>query len=260
VLFPEVSVDLHYWPSQEGGGSEVYLLTTSTAKKYPQWLHERDLSKYAIEREDGAWSLRPLWQSGCDGPVGDVEIDFDGDNVVDIVCFSGLEGNSEGWLPLVVVSGATGKSLGKLEGEEFVVTQSADGVRTRSMEIDVRANEPRATVSRVIVVRDQAIAVEHSERTTVDRTFREPFQPLLAPGSEAEAVRALGGRERLLDHFVALKYPGATSEYFAYRGIRSLRQIGAPLGSDRSTWPEGTRILLDYTPPRATAEPATPVP
>jgi hypothetical protein len=259
LLYPDLWFAVYYWPSVEGAEKELYAVTQSSGDLHPQGPPSRGLAKHAIEHDNGRAKLRPLWHSGCGGPVAELELDFDGDDVIDVVCLSALPGDDGGVPPFVVISGANGARIGEINGEEVLVTQSAGGLRVRSMGTESEADSPRKfRVKLNYEMREGKLVVEHSERREIDVMTTHLEQPLLRAGSEAGGLAAPGTGERLVGHFVAYNYRPTETDYRLYAGIPRVGRVGEKLGLDRSAWTERTHVLLDYRPPRATAEPATP--
>ena len=99
---------------------------------------QRYLRKVSVETVGGTLEVRDLWMDEggkepqahiIDGPVGELELDFDGDGIVDVVCFSGSPGYDGAVRPLHVLSGRTGREIGTIEGFEVAIIEGAGGQR-----------------------------------------------------------------------------------------------------------------------------------
>jgi len=272
---------MHYWPSREGGGRQVYVLTHSTGQLHPKGIPSRGLTKYTIDSSSGAVVLREQWGCAIQGPVTDLELDFDDDGVIDVVAFSGLEGNEVGTTPLVIVSGRTGERLGEIEGDELVVTRSATGVKVRTLGTrqDVVAVgdstywvETRIQRLYVLEEGELSLAWEREEPgycalggplepRTGPRDFRVPDigrpraadKPLLRPKRETEDLASLAPGERLLAHvLVADARVLLCFDRGPWHGIAALRRVGEQILWPGKDAPElaNARILFEYHPPK----------
>ena len=100
-LFGSPWIATYYWPTREGHGREFYVQQQSSAGLTVNYPPQRYLRKVSVETVGGTLEVRDLWMDEggkepqahiIDGPVGELELDFDGDGIVDVVCFSGSPG------------------------------------------------------------------------------------------------------------------------------------------------------------------------
>lgn len=250
-LFGPVWIASYFWASREGSGREIYIIEQSSRDLSALSPPSRTLRKAVVGENGGSLSVRDLWQRdtgdllpvGCEGPVAQLEQDFNGDGVVDIVCFSAMTGRGEPRSPLVVFSGATGRRMGELGGYEFVLSAGKDG-RTQ---VATLGRDGYRTYS----VRDACLVVDRLVEQDAEKMGRieRPLGPAgknAGSGSGADTVMLPEGR--LLAHFVLSYAPGDLPES-PFRGIPVLSFVAQSLvwnGDD--ALPEGSVILLKYQP------------
>jgi hypothetical protein len=242
-LYPDLWFAVYYWPSVEGAAKELYAVTQSSGDLHPQGPPSRGLAKYVIEHDNGRAKLRPLWHSGCEGPVAELELDFDGDQVIDVVCFSGSEGTQQRSEPLVVVSGKTGEAIGTLDGYQVVILETPGGAKTfATFKRDgyrtyVLGEDGRLTLQRFVEV----------------DTFGDP--PLFSPRRKAaqgeHVVAALRPGERIIHNFVVQPAPVTVDTEFEKVPVLGAvgERLTLPPGGAKAL--EAAHILLDYQPTKA---------
>lgn len=257
-LFSPFWFAAYYWPSREGDGHELYVLTHSTGALHPQGIWSRGLTKYTIESSGGAVTLGYRWGCAIPGPAANLELDFDDDGVIDILCFSGLPGSEWGVGPLVVISGATGERIGELgtySSIEGVVTESRDSKR-RVVVLD------RSGFMYYELTDEGRLALVRVDEAPDDKVMLRLNDSLLRgarlPGAATPAL-VLEAGEKVLADFKLSPAPAAEESLPAVRHLPPLARIG-----ERMVWPgkdspelQNAHILVEYW-PQPEKEPAPP--
>jgi hypothetical protein len=242
-LYPGLWFAVYYWPSTEAAGKELYAVTQSSGMLHPQAPPSRGVTKYRIEHEGERGTLRPLWHSACEGPVAELELDFDGDDVIDVVCFSGSPGSQQRSEPLVVLSGKTGEEIGKLDGYEVVISETAGGAKKFS----TFQHDGYRTY---VLGEDGKLALR---RFVEADTFGDP--PLLSPRRKAaqgeHVVAALRPGERVIHNFVVRPAPVTVDTEFEKVPVLGAvgERLTLPPGGAKAL--EAAHVLFDYQPTKA---------
>jgi hypothetical protein len=244
----------YYWPSYEGSGREFYVLQESSEID-PRYPPLGMLRKVKATEGEGGLSIQDLWiQDDPDmgaygeptakyihGPIADLQLDFDGDGVVDVVTYSSLPGDTGGIWPLVILSGKTGDEIGELDGYEFVITRDASGL------IHVRT-QGEGGYREYAAGNGEIKLTQHSNRSL------ESMRPMLpGPGAAVQGVATAQGvvpvGEQLIDHFVLPLTPvHVWKEQF--KDVRKLKELGkivrATFGA--KSLPSSAHVYADYKP------------
>mgnify|MGYP001434211634 CR=1 FL=1 len=225
---PYVTIVTLYWPSVERA-DELIVLQQTTASLGPKYGFPRLLRRVRVSngttpaiRVEDLWKgslLSPWGGRVVDGPIADIERDFDGDGVIDLVVVKSVDGGTEGVGPLEVISGANGQSLGKLDGYEFELGRDASG---------------RALVTVLGGGRSGSYILQKGEGF-VSRGPAEAVSP--------EAKASEGGRQAEEDRFLVPFPPGSAAPR---KNVRRLREIGNPIDSaslEKRTEAQGWMVI-----------------
>ncbi len=259
TLFGSPWIATYYWPTREGHGREFYVQQQSTSGLSVNGPPQRYLRKVSVEVNGGTLEVKDLWtdERGTEpqarivsGPVSELDLDFDGDGVVDVVCFSGVRGEQFGNSPLIVLSGRTGDEIGRLNGYEFVITEDASAHKKittlgregyRHYEVD---NEGQVTL------RDSA---------PLDDEGARPLLQQAKAGKGTVSTLGLKADDHVVADFVLPHRPANLISH-ALQELKVLTPIGErmslPPGGVKQL--QGARVLLDYRP--KPMEPAVPAP
>lgn len=240
----------HYWASKEGGGHEFYVVQEMESGRAKIYATQRSLRKVVAEERSGGIEIRDLWMDATgkspvgqflNAPVADVELDFDGDGVVDVLVYDGDRNRQSANPPLRILSGKTGKEIARLEGYEFLVTErpgggkvvtSVDGSGYRVYE--TTAETPLKLTSRKESDPNDDRALERLENLTTARKRLASAQALAS--------------ERVLEHFVMPGRPAALNPAL-FTGIRQLKELGKMTIEQREIDAgRDARIYLNYWP------------
>jgi hypothetical protein len=248
---------IYYWASQEGRGREFFVQGQRTSSLSPYHPPMRDIGKVRVEgsgtrlKAEIAWKTaegKPLG-SGSSGPVAALEIDFDLDNVIDIVAFAGGSRGTTQYAksPLVVISGRTGEVMGTVGTEddyEYLVFEAADGRRHV-------VTQGRTGFGRYVVNDDAKVELEGREELG-DEAMLQGRSALLrgarSPSTGKEALQ-LAPREKVLAHFLAelriSRFDGPGFRGLATPPVVGL-QLRMPPGGAKDL--PNAHVLLDYWP------------
>jgi hypothetical protein len=248
-IFGSAWVATYYWPTREGHGREFYVQQQSSTGLTVNTPPQRYLRKVAVEEASGALEITDLWldKHGKEpqariitGPVAEFELDFDGDGVADVLCFSGVSGEQFGGSPLIVLSGNTGDEIGRLDGYEFVITE------------DVVGHKKISTLGREGY---RTYALDNERKLTLGRSAPlddEGARPLLEQAQAGEAtVSTLGlkAADRVIADFVLPHRPANLISH-ALQELKVLKPIGErmslPPGGMKTL--QGVRVLLNHEP------------
>lgn len=245
--FPWIAT--YYWPTRDGHGREFYVQQQSPAGVTVNYPPQRYLRKVSVETVGGTLDVRDLWMDEdgkepqaqiIDGPVAELELDFDGDGIVDVVCFSGSPGYDGAVGPLHVLSGKTGREIGKIEGFEIVIVEGAGGQR-RFKTLD------RDGYRTYDLTEDGKLGMEQFQRADADTAEPLLMQVQGTPQGRA-TVLGLKANEKVVDDFLVTA--PTSSNPNAFRSLRVLKLVGerlrVPPGGAKSL--RDTHILLDYRP------------
>jgi hypothetical protein len=235
---------IFYWASREGRGRELYVLSQSTEDLSPTYIAPRRLAKVTVDGTGTDLTIRPLWETSCEGPATTFELDFDRDGVVDVMCFSGSVGNFSADRPLVVFSGATGKCLGKIDAvDEVVITEASSTYLIRTLgSVDDPTVQKTVPTTWTYTVKGDTIALVQERRESATAPIRGPL--LSAKAASLDPAR-FGADERLVAHFSLGGIEGR-----GYHGIPPIRTIGAsvPERNQDGHFAAIVHVLLDYQP------------
>ncbi len=258
-IFGSAWIATYYWPAREGHGHEFYLQQQSSTGLTVNYPPQRYLRKVSVESVGGALELTDLWLDRygrepqariITGPVAELELDFDGDGVVDVVCFSGVSGEQFGGSPLIVLSGKTGNEIGRLDGYEFVIAEDVAGRRKISTlgregyRIYALDNEGELPLERSAPLDDEAA---------------RPLLEQAQAGKATVSTLGLKAADRVIADFVLPHRPANLISH----ALQELKVL-TPIGERMSLPPggveqlQGARVLLDYRP--KPMEPAVPAP
>lgn len=267
VLFEPHWNGLVYWASREGQGRELYVLTPSTAYLSPQEPTSVSLSKVAIDGTGKDLTVRRLWGASCGGSVVALELDFDGDGVVDILAFSGDSGSFAGTTPLLVISGATGKRIGELGGDfamELVITKTSSGLRLRTVGKD--SDSERMTTLRVVrsySLRDGVFVLDKEERGDTRQGF---VDPIVRPNATKLDRKVFSADEQLVANYcITSGHDGGSYvrrlrgpiDFGECTGLFPLQRIShrRPERDRDGRFDPSVRVLLDYLPKPVPSKP-----
>lgn len=248
-MFGSAWIATYYWPTREGNGHEFYVQQQSSTGLTVNYPPHRYLRKVAVASAGDELEITDLWLDRygkepqariVTGPVAELEVDFDGDGVIDVVCFSGVSGEQFGGSPLIVLSGKTGDEIGRLDGYEFVITE------------DVAGHKRISTLGREGY---RTYALDNEGKLTLGRSApldNEGARPLLEQAQAGKAtVSTLGLKadDRVIADFVLPHRPANLISH-ALQELKVLKPIG-----ERMSLPPGgvkalqsVRVLLNYEP------------
>jgi len=240
---------IYYWASHEGVGREIYVQEQSSTGLGVNSVPGRLLRKVAIEDAGGTLEISDLWMDDSSnkagprltsGPAAKLEVDFDGDGVVDVVCFSGVKGEEFGTAPLVVLSGKNGREIGKLDGYEFVVTEDASGQKRVT-------TLGREGYRRYEVDTDGRLTLRSS--APLDEEEAKPLLGQSKAGRPTVTTLGLKAADRVIADFVLPHRPSNLVNP-AFQELKVLQPIGErmslPPGGVKAL--QGARVLLNYQP------------
>jgi hypothetical protein len=248
------SIGTYYWPTKEGGGREFYVLQQNSVMASPMGETGRFLRKVTATRVGGEVEVEDTWRDQRDRPsgmyvsgaIGDLELDFNGDGVVDVVAFSDLFDNGGPIPPLRVISGKNGQEIGRLDGFEFLITEDATGSKhIRSMDAEGFREYRAQTPDGIVLV--------HEERAKTSMLPSLIEQRSLGP----KAARAAQPEERVLDDFILpLRPAGLGPQPFAK--VRRLKALGQDItlqSGEKHGLDRDAKVYADYRPkPKETEE------
>jgi hypothetical protein len=258
-IFGSAWIATYYWPTREGHGHEFYVQQQSSTGLTVNYPPQRYLRKVSVESVGGALELTDLWLDRygkepqarfITGPVAELELDFDGDGVVDVVCFSGVSGEQFGGSPLIVLSGKTGDEIGRLNGYEFVIAE------------DVAGRKRISTLGRDgyrIYALDSEGELVLERSAPLDDEAARPLLEQAQAGKATVSTLGLNAADRVIADFVLPHRPANLISH-ALQRLKVLTPIGErmslPPGGVKQL--QGARVLLDYRP--KPMEPAVPAP
>jgi hypothetical protein len=236
---------ISYWASHEGGGREFYVLSQSSDALSPKYPPAGGLTKFVVEGSGKSLKVTELWGAYCDGPVATLELDFDRDGVVDVGVFSGIPGGFTGASPIIVLSGATGKRLGEIDGQgEILITETPSGFRIRTTgQID--DHELRATVpiARTYRCKGGSIVLESHRAGKAWASVAS----LSGGDNDTHSAARTPSNEPVVARFVVDSYYSTNGPYW---GVPALGRIGIGdhEGTIQGPTPPSVHVLLDYRP------------
>lgn len=274
-------VNIYYWPTHEGQGRQYYVYEVSMDPGFSDPI-QASLRRVSVERRDGVVELTEMWPSPhgslpqryvpLAGPVTTLELDFDEDGVIDVFAFSeDDEGNYD--TTFAVVSGRTGEELGRIKGDEVVITRSARGVVIRTQgrfEERVKVGDStylvRSRIHRRYVVKEGKLVLAAQQREPAYYDIDGPIgrrpapderlpedigrpraparQLLLRPERKWEDLASLAPGEQLLAHVGW----GLNLEFIAIN-----EHGGVPIltpWNKKALEEANVRVLVDYRPPK----------
>jgi hypothetical protein len=236
---------ISYWASKEGGGREFYVLSQSTDALTPNYPPAGGLTKVAVEGSGTNLRITELWGAYCDGPVAGLELDFDRDGVVDVAVFSGVPGAFTGAAPIIILSGATGKRIGEIDGQgEMVITQTPSGFRIRTTgQIDDHELHATVPIARTYRCERGSIVLEGHRTGKAAASIAS----LSEESSDAHSATSSLSNERVVGRLVVDSYYSTNGPYW---GVPALSRIGIHEDAGRASGslPASVHVLLDYQP------------
>lgn len=240
-------ISTYYWPTAEGDGREFYVLQQNSADIDARYPTGRLLRKVRVTNSAGDLEIRDVWGESkgwtaasrrVNGPVADLELDFNGDGVIDVVVYSGAPSETSGRSPLHVLSGKTGDEIGTLEGYEFLVTQDATGrpkIRTLASDgyRDYRVGE------------EGRVEIIHREELQT----RTPTMAMLPQRAALQAAGRGASEEKVIDNFVLPLTPSPLDPA-VFSKVRKLKELGKEMMGRRGMLDVGhdARVFADYKP------------
>ncbi len=241
-------ISTYYWPTAEGNGREFYVLQQNSANVDARYPTGRLLRKVSVTNASGDLEIRDVWgetkgwtaaSRRIKGPVADLELDFDGDGVIDVVVYSGIPAETCGFAPLHVLSGRTGEEIGTLEGYEFLVTQDAAGrPKVRTLGRDGYRDYAVREEGRLELVRREELQT------------RVPTMALLGQDAASPAAARRGApEEKVIDNFVLPLAPSPLN-LAVFSKVRKLKELGEKMTAPRGRLDVGSeaRVYADYKP------------
>ncbi|MCC6129409.1 MAG: hypothetical protein IT186_05735 [Acidobacteria bacterium] len=129
---PNLDSIMLYWPSREDGTEFYTLLSRDYPDRNPKYAPTMTLSRIKLGSEGTSAGDRLMWRANEVGPVADLLQDFNGDGVLDIVIYSTSEWSDHGSPPLRVLSGASGETIGLIDGYHVRLLRGQDGIHVLS--------------------------------------------------------------------------------------------------------------------------------